>query len=221
MHKNLRPKTSMAVIAVAAVCGAGWQASTGRASDHDEAPLVKADAAQDVTDVYVFNSAPGKTTIIVCWAGFHDNRPQPDEDPLFDPKALYTIHVDNDGDDVADHKIYWRYGVNAQDQYGVRWENVPGADAPAVGLTETVFPAGQFARVWTGHAEDPFFFDALGYLTTIDTGMVSFPSNGTPQESDFLAGLNVTAAAIEIENDVLTGGNDNPIQVWATASRKG
>src|SRR5688572_248782 len=119
MHMNMRSKTGLAVIAMAAVCGGGWWASTVSASDHDEAPLVKMDAAQDITDVYVFESGDNKTTIIVCWAGFNDSREQPDAEALYHPDALYTIHVDNNGDNEADIQIYWRYGVNPQDQWGV------------------------------------------------------------------------------------------------------
>ena len=88
MHKNMRAKTGLATVAIAAICGGGWWASTVLASDHDESPLVKKDAAQDITDLYVFESAPGKTTIIVCWAGFNDSRPQPDDAALYDAKKL-------------------------------------------------------------------------------------------------------------------------------------
>ena len=213
MYKNLRARTGLAVVAVAAICGGSWWTSTVSASDHDEAPLVKMDAAQDITDLYVFSSGANKTTIIVCWAGFNDSRPQPDSSAVYDGKALYTIHVDNNGDNEADLRFYWRYGTNAKDEIGIQWEGIPGADAPASGAVETIFDAGPFARVWTGHADDPFFFDAQGYLESIDSGNVSFMST-----RDFLAGFNVTAAAIEIDTDVLTGGN--PIQVWVTSARK-
>lgn len=212
MQKNMRSKTGLAAVAAAAICGGGWWASTVFASDHDESPKVKLDAAQDITDLYVFESAPGKTTIIVCWAGFNDSRMQPDKAAVYDAKALYTIHVDSNADGKPDKSIYWRYGASAQDEFGIQWEGIPGADPKVSGPVETIFDAGQYARVWTGHADDPFFFDAGGYLMTLDTGKVSFNS-----KNDFLAGLNVTAAAIEIDTDTLTGGK--PIQVWATASR--
>jgi len=214
MHMNMRSKTGLAAVAIAAICGGGWWTTTVLASDHDEAPLVKADAAQDITDVYVFDSAPGKTTIIVCWAGFNDSRPQPDKAALYDAKALYTIHIDTDKDNVADQKIHWRFGANAEDQFGIQWEGIPGIDEKVVGPVETILDASATVRLWTGHADDPFFFDALGYLTTLDTGKVSMSP-----ENDFLAGLNVTAAAIEIDTDLLAAGSDM-IQVWATASRK-
>ena len=212
MHKNMRTKTGLAVVAAAAICGGSWWASTGQASDHDESPLVKADAAQDITDLYVFESAADKVTIIVCWAGFNDSRPQPDDRAVYDPNALYAINIDNDADGTPDTQIYWRYGTDENEQYGIRWEGVPGADGNVSGAVETVFDVGPYARTWTGHADDPFFFDALGYLTTVATGTVSFDG------SDFLAGLNVTAVAIEIDKDVIAPG---PIAVWATASRKG
>jgi hypothetical protein len=213
MHKNMNSNLGLAAVAIAAICGGGWWASTVLASDHDESPLVKEHAAQDITDLYVFESGAGKTTIIVCWAGFNDSRMQPDDKALYDAKAMYTIYVDNDLDNEPDHQIYWRYGANPQDQFGVQWEGIPGTDGPVSGGVETIFDAGDFARVWTGHADDPFFFDAGGYLATLDSGKPEFNSM-----NDFLAGFNVTAAAIEIDTDILAGG-PNPIQVWVTASR--
>jgi hypothetical protein len=212
MHK-VRRKFGLAAIGIAAVCGGIWSGSDVSASDHDEAPLVKEDAAQDITDLYVFASDNETTTIIVCWAGFNDSRPQPDTAALYDNAALYTIHIDNDGDNEADHQIYWRYGSNAMDQWGIQWTGIPGTDAPVVGAVETVIDTGGTSRVWTGHADDPFFFDAGGYLMTLDTGTLSFSNT-----ADFLAGFNVTAAALEIDTELLVDGT-NPIQVWVTASR--
>lgn len=213
MHKHMS-RGGLALVATAAICGAGWWATSVRASDHDEAPLVKEDAAQDITDLYVFDSGGGTTTIIVCWAGFNDSRPQPDEEGVYDEDALYTIWVDNDGDNEADRSIYWRYGRNAANEVGIQWEGIPGAIGNISGPVESVFDAGGGARVWSGHADDPFFFDAQGYLETLATGAVSFMSS-----RDFLAGLNVTAAAIEIDTALLQDG-DAPMQFWVTASRK-
>lgn len=214
MQKNLRTKGGLALVAMAAICGGGWWASSVSASDHDEAPLVKADAAQDITDLYVFGSDGDRTTIIVCWAGFNDSRPQPDAEGVYDENALYTLWIDNNGDNDADRQIYWRYGRNAAGDVGVQFEGVPGAADYVSGPVETVFDAGDGARVWSGHADDPFFFDALGYLDTIATGTVSFMN-----DRDFLAGLNVTAAAIEIDTALLQDG-DSPMQFWVTSGRK-
>jgi hypothetical protein len=209
----MRAKGGLVLVAAAAIAGGDWTANTVMASDHDEAPLVKADAAQDITDLYIFDSGGGTTTIIVCWAGFNDSRPQPDEEALYDENALYTIWVDNNMDNESDIAIYWRYGRNAAGDVGIRWEGVPGTDGNVDGPVETVFDAGAGARVWSGHADDPFFFDAGGYLSSLDSGMVMFNS-----ANDFLAGFNVTAAAIEIDTALL---GDGPMQVWTTAARLG
>jgi len=214
MHKYTRNKARLAVLAMATMGGGGWWATTVLASDHDESPMVKLDAAQDITDLYVFDSGGGTTTIIVCWAGFNDSHEQPDAEGVYSDDALYAIHVDNDGDNEPDHDIYWRFGHNAAGDAGIRWEGVPGADDFVSGPVESIFDAGEGARVWAGHADDPFFFDAQGYLETLDTGTVSFMSS-----RDFLAGLNVTAAAIEIDTALLQDG-DNSMQFWVTAARK-
>lgn len=214
MHKNMTSKLGVAAVAFAAICGGSWWGSTVSASDHDESPLVKLDAALDITDLYIFKSAADKTTIIVCWAGFNDSRKQPDALPVFDPNVLYTLHVDNNLDQKPDFSIYWRYGLNDKEQYGIQWEGMPGADPLVSGPVESIFDVGEFARAWTGHADDPFFFDAQGYLTALMTGTVGFDN-----KRDFLAGLNVTAAAIEIDTDLLTAGGKKT-QIWVTASAK-
>ena len=208
--------------ATAAALGAAgitvWWAASLHASDHSESPLVQADAAQDITDVYVFGDQEN-TTIIVCWAGLSvdpDHKQGLGEPAsaagLYDPAALYTIHVDNDGDNDADHKIYWRYGKNGAGEYGIQWTGVPGAETAFSHAVEEVYTDGSGARTWSGHADDPFFFDAEGYLMTLATGDLSFDNT-----RDTLAGLNVTAVAIEVATGALGPG---PIQVWATASRK-
>jgi hypothetical protein len=215
MQRQFKHKGRWAAIALAAITGGGWYASTVLASDHDESPLVKEDAAQDITDLYVFDSGNDTTTIIVCWAGFNDSRPQPDAEAVYDADALYTIWIDNDGDNESDIAIRWRFGQNAAGDWGVRWEDVPGSvETQVAGPVETIFDVGEGARVWTGHADDPFFFDAQGYLETLGSGTPMFMSN-----RDFLAGLNVTASAIEIDTSLLQEGGA-PIQVWVTAARK-
>ena len=72
-------------------------------SSHKEAPAISNDAAADNTDVYVFVS-PDKPDTVTLIANF-----VPLEDPAGGPNfsefgddVLYEIHIDNDGDSVAD-----------------------------------------------------------------------------------------------------------------------
>lgn len=218
MRKHLGMR-KFAAAGLAAVATTGLWASTLHASDHSESPLVQADAAQDITDLYVFGDAQ-KTTIIVCWAGLSvdpDHKQGLGEPAssagLYDPAALYTIHIDTNGDNKADEKIYFRFGKNGAGETGVQWTGLPGSEAAFSHAVETVYDDASGARLWAGHADDPFFFDAQGYLETLATGTLSFDNS-----RDTLAGLNVTAAAIEIDTAAL---GSKPIQVWATASRKG
>src|SRR6185503_20807956 len=98
----MRQWLSLRKATAAALCAAGivgWWAASLHASDHSESPLVQADAAQDITDLYVFGDAQ-KTTIIVCWAGLSvdpDHKQGLGEPAsakgLYDPAALYTIHI--------------------------------------------------------------------------------------------------------------------------------
>lgn len=213
-------------VAVALPCAPDVQAS-----DHDESPIVKGKAALDITDLYVFQKNE-KTVIIVAWAGFTDDLDytQPTKAGVFLSDVLYTIHIDNNADNVADHKIYWRFSSNdVGGKKGIEWSGIPGAEANVVHPVEEVYKdATSGAQLWTGHADDPFFFDALGYLLTLESAGMNAaspnlkfgcldPAKMCDSSQDFLAGLNVTAAAIEIDHAKLGTG---PIQVWATASKK-
>lgn len=187
---------------------------SSNASDHDESPLVKTDASMDITDLYIFDSGNGETTAIIDWAGFNDSRPQPDADGVYNENALYTLNIDNNQDNVPDIQVYWRFGTNADGKVGVQVENLPGGDAVVSGSVEKVFSAGNGTRVWSGHADDPFFFDAQGYLDTLATGTLMIRN-----DRDFLGGLNVTAIALEMNTAAMRVGS-NPLHFWATSARK-
>ena len=189
-------------------------AIVSNASDHDESPLVKVDASMDITDLYVFGSGRGETTVIVDWAGFNDSRTQPDSAAVYNSNALYTLHIDNNQDNVADIEVLWRFGTNAKGEWGVKVENIPGGNPLVTGPVEEVIDGGNGTRIWVGHADDPFFFDAAGYLDTLATGKLMIRN-----DRDFLAGLNVTAIALEMRNDGMRSG-DQPLQFWVTSARK-
>ena len=184
------------------------------ASDHNESPLVKRDASMDLTDLYVFESAPGKTTAIVNWGGFNDSRPQPDAEGLYTKNSLYTINIDNNEDNVPDLQIQWRFGQNGAGKWGVQVQGVPGSSGTISGPVETVLRGGNGTQVWTGHADDPFFFDVQGYLDTLATGTLHIQNGAT-----ILDGLNVTSFAVEFNNvDVVRPGNE--LRFWIQSARK-
>ena len=92
-------KISLAVLAVAAACSAG----ISLASSHREGPYIAGMPKVDGTDLYMFRSyEPGRDGFVTILANY-----QPFQDPqggpnfyMFDPNALYEIHIDNIGDGV-------------------------------------------------------------------------------------------------------------------------
>lgn len=223
MLKQIGSKIGLAAIAVAAISTGGWWETTAVASDHDEAPLVKADSTVDLTDLYVFGSGDGKTTLIACWDGLNlENGDAPYSQGPFNEDALFAFNIDNNGDNEADVVIYWRYGSNANGDQGVQFEGVPGAGANISGAVETVFTDDNGTSYWTGTADDPFFFDAGGYLNTLQDGSLFDETDQLQFDgSDFLAGNNVKAAAVEIDTALLQDADDpGPIQVWITSAEK-
>ena len=102
-------KLAVAIGAMTALLGT---TSIVTASSHREAPGITKTPKLDNTDVYMFRSyETGKSDSVTLIANF-----QPFEDPfggpnffLMDDKAVYDIHIDNNGDGVADITYEFRF----------------------------------------------------------------------------------------------------------------
>jgi hypothetical protein len=77
-------------------------------SSHREAPSIAHDPAADNTDVYAFVSGAGKVTVIASYQPFELPASGPNFYEFGDD-VLYQIHIDNDGDGVADVKYLFRF----------------------------------------------------------------------------------------------------------------
>jgi hypothetical protein len=77
-------------------------------SSHREAPAIAHDPAADGTDTYAFVSAPGKVTIIASFSPFQLPASGPNFYEFGDD-VLYQLHIDNDGDGVANVKYLFRF----------------------------------------------------------------------------------------------------------------
>ncbi|MDQ6880927.1 MAG: DUF4331 domain-containing protein [Pseudomonadota bacterium] len=92
-------KISLAILAATVTCTAGLS----MASSHREGPYITSQPKVDGTDLYMFRSyEPGRDGFVTILANY-----QPFQDPqggpnfyMFDPNALYEIHIDNVGDGV-------------------------------------------------------------------------------------------------------------------------
>ena len=83
-----------------------------QASSHREAPFITGAPKVDATDLYMFRSyEAGREAFVTILADY-----MPFQDPqggpnfyMFDPNALYEIHIDNDGDSVEDITYQFRF----------------------------------------------------------------------------------------------------------------
>ncbi|MEO0600567.1 MAG: DUF4331 family protein [Myxococcota bacterium] len=184
-----------------------WAATTF-AADHTEAPGAAADPAADIADFYAWVDG-GRLTSVITFAGLTAAGGA----PTYDADVLYTIHVDNDGDNVSDVDVLVRFGQNAAGDWGVQASGLPGASGPLEGAVETTL-TGESFELYAGLRDDPFFFDLAGYSDTLSTGTLSFDST-----RDSFAGTNVTAIVLEGPADAWLDGGTS-LNVWTTTARK-
>jgi hypothetical protein len=92
--------------------------SAAFASSHREAPFITGQPKVDGTDFYMFRSyETGRQNFVTVLANY-----QPFQDPqggpnfyMFDPNALYEIHIDNNGDAVEDITFQFRFTNTSKD----------------------------------------------------------------------------------------------------------
>jgi hypothetical protein len=136
-----------------------------------------------------------------------------------DRDVLYGVHVDGaDSDFLADADLWFRFGQDADGRWGIQAEGVPGTPGPVVGAVGSVTDLGG-ARLFAGVRDDPFFFDLVGFRSTVMSGDLMFGSltDSNNVAPDAFAGANVSAIVVEFPVRGLPG--DGPYRVWATTGR--
>ena len=188
-------------------------ASLAWGADHLDPPdRVNADtASSDIADLYAWHQGSGNDrslVIVVTYGG-----PLASGSAItFDPNVLYTIHLDNTGNNQPDQSIYVRFAQNIAGDWGVQVINLPGATGPVVGAANTTIDMGN-TKIFTGLRDDPFFFDLGGFTDTLATGTLSFDPT-----RDFFAGSNVYSIVLEMPLQAALGVG-NSLNVWATTAR--
>jgi hypothetical protein len=112
--RDVSGKTALALATAAAFAAA----PAAFASSHREAPFITTSPKVDGTDFYMFRSyEPGRADYVTVVANY-----QPLQAPYggpnyfsMDPKALYEIHIDNDGDAREDITFQFRFKNNLKD----------------------------------------------------------------------------------------------------------
>ncbi len=214
----------IAAIAAALSLPTGWLT----AADHRDSAALTASPAEDIADVYVFQSPEnaGNTVFALTVSGLIP--PSEAMDTHFDPEVLYQWKIDTDGDavenlviqayvtgDPGNQVMHFR-GPAVPVQIGTFNRVLDGPDIASVAVSNGAAPIiaeNQGVKVYAGVRDDPFFFD-LAQFNQIIAGQASgFNDPGT----DSLAGTNVLAIVIELPTSRL-GGNSQ-LGVWGTTNR--
>ena len=142
------------------------------------------DARLDLTDIYAFPK-PGDAAKSILIMNVHPSstviRPEPTTAEPFAPGALYDLMLDTNGDAVAD--IVYRVRVSRSPGGGqsatlYRIDGAKNAESPDGGqivVSEAPVSTGQAAlvaesggyRFFAGWRSEPFFFDTLGALNSL------------------------------------------------------
>ena len=93
--------------------------AASQASSHREAPLIAGDPRADNTDVYAFVSPdkPSTVTLLANWIPFEEPNGGPNYYP-FAQNTHYMLHIDNNGDGVADINYIWTFTNHYRDAKG-------------------------------------------------------------------------------------------------------
>lgn len=186
------------------------------AADHLEAPLVQLDGRTDINDIYAFQSpSDPDNTVLVLTVNPAAGVLSP---TTFDPSGSYRLHIDTDGDAKKDHTVRIKFGeVGPDGRQSVRVAGDAGEGRGAVGEEVALDNGG---RAIAGVFDDPFFFDFQAFQDQVKGagGPRTFCDG---HQTDFFAGLNVSAVVIEVPSEDLTDGSST-IGVWAeTATEQG
>ncbi len=183
------------------------------AADHNDPPAI-AGGGSDIADLFAWHDSANDTmTVIVTFSGGSAPGALPDPDA----GVLYSVHIDNDGDATTDeHTIDFQFGQNGAGDWGIQAAGVPGAGGDIVG------PVGEdnadgAAHVWTGAADDPFFFDLAGFTeVATDLALGNNPSVGSFDNTrDSLAGANARGVVLEFPLSAVQN-DPNPVNVWVS-----
>jgi len=176
------------------------------ASDHQEAPGATAQLVADIGDYYVWHEGEN-LNLVMTFGTFA----APEAPASFDSTILYGFHFDTSvpADGVADLEFFARFAQDDVGDYGVQVFGL--GEAPLEGLVDTIL-SNDDLMVWSGVADDPFFFDQTGFNETVATGVLAFD----PTRDD-VAGLNVTAIVVQLPTaSILSDGT--ALQTWVTTS---
>lgn len=178
------------------------------AADHLDAPIVKNNHALDITDIYAFDGANSKNTVLVV-----------DVAPLagvvsgtqFSTSGSYRMNLDTNGDYVADTVYTATFSAGNRDHKQAVTLKRNGTTI-ASGYTGNTVMVNGGGKLYAGKRDDPFFFDLAGYNQLKDSGYTDVSGLTDNPGTDFFAGTNILAIVLELPDSAI-GASAN---YWAS-----
>jgi hypothetical protein len=131
--RNLASKLAIGAIALPGLLAP----SGGWASSHREAPFITKMPKVDGTDLYVFDSYERSRTGYVTLLANYQPVQEPAGGPnfyMFDPAALYEIHIDNDGDAVEDLTFQFQFSNTLRNGTGIKLDVGPDGNKKKIAV---------------------------------------------------------------------------------------
>ena len=185
------------------------------AADHRDGPTFGPGIQMpqaDLNDLFIFRSpANGNNTVLVMTVSPFAGQAAPD---TFDPALRYEIVIDQDRNSTPDLSLSAVFGTPATGgaqtitlSAGRRGRETTTL---ATGLTGVDIPLPGGGMLRAGKHDDPFFFDAIGFLMFADDGVGTFP-RATGATNFFGPNVNTLAIILEVPTAALLKSADRPV----------
>ena len=237
--RRLRTKTvalATTVLALGLTAGVaiavGGGPSGADAADHLDAPGLTppgGDVRLDLTDIYAFRAAGGRTALVLNVNGFSKAGQQATfatgvPSVAATKRVSYNFRVDNNGDAKQDVVLSVTFGnPNKQgvQKLQVRRNGKLILNGKTSPFGKVVANRGRGVRAFAGMRDDPFFFDLDGFLNILSSQPGKSFLGCTSSRPDKFAGSNVSSIVLELNRSLLTRRGSSKIGVWATTNQGG
>jgi len=231
--RGKRVALAATVLALGLTAGIGISIGGGPsgagAADHLDAPGLTppgGDVRLDLTDIYAFRPAGGRTALILNVNGFSKAGQQAAfatgvPSVVATKRVSYNFRIDNNGDAKEDVILGVTFG-NPNNQgvqkFQIRRNGKVILNGKTSRFGKVAVNKGKGVRAFAGMRDDPFFFDLDGFLNILSSAPGKSFLGCTSPRSDKFAGSNVSSIVLDLKSSLLTRSGSSKIGVWATTN---
>jgi hypothetical protein len=202
------------------------------AADHLDAPGLTppgGDVRLDLTDIYAFRTAGGRTALVLnvnglSKAGQRATFATGVPSVAATKRVSYNFRIDNNGDARPDVVLAATFGKPNRagvQKLQLRRNGKLLLTGKTSAFGKVVVNSGKGVRAFAGMRDDPFFFDLQGFLNILSAEPGKSFLGCTSARPDAFAGTNVSSIVIELNPSLVTRSGSSRIGVWATTNQGG